>query len=753
LTTYSRPVQWLRILLFLFFSALLFAWIFEWDRYQIIIGPKAQILTAVDSVLIFWLLIAQSLFWFLPLLLLLGLYVIFNFRRTAAVTLNLFWIIFFYYMAADLASVGFAGFHAADYLPHIKDILEAPEQKIWQWAGGGVSTEAILLLAIFVIIGPICFFCISCITRLLANRLNWLHSTRALTTLTLILILVVFGVIPLLALFKDRTVLDRVYSTMALPVTFKEQLQRLSDYSVIRLETTHTGSVAATFSVIGRGPTLKFAQRPLITEHDFRPGSGNPDSIADNDFRVPMGRPLISITGRLDTPLAPTMAPLNRYFPLNFNVGQFRTSLGIDFEDRGQPFLGETVLDRFEDQTAIVPRGIELTARKIVRASVDPGPVDSSAFVKRPGLPNVIMIIFESFRPAALGTGMMKRLDSWADQGLRLQRHYSGSNCSHLGLFSLLYGRAPLGFHQTLDRSIPPQMLESLRLSGYEVTLLTSGEIKGFRRMADFINDKYCDHVIEEGEFSLETMNDWPDSDRRKLAHAQQVLNKIQDKPQFVFFYLLSSHYRYPCPPEFAKFKESGGFLHFLNPRQQIRNHMNRYANSLLFLEHEVMNLVQSIDLNRTIVIMTGDHGESMGEDGVFTHASRMSEAQMRTPFVMVGPGIKPRKISTATVHTDVLPTLLHALAGKNVPIRHCEGRDLMADPSPADKVVVVPANGLDWDGLMIIQGDKRMAFRSTTTPGTTPSVEFAGLVDEVGQFELRVRRLEDSGYVLGTRR
>ena len=160
MTRYSRPVQWLRILLFLFFSALLFAWIFEWDRYQIIIGPKAQILPALDTVLIFWLLVAQSLVWFFPLLLLLALLVFFHFRRTAAVTLNLLWIILFYYMAADLASVGFAGFHAADYLPHIRDILESPGQKIWQWAGGGLSREAILvllflsLLALYALLAP-----------------------------------------------------------------------------------------------------------------------------------------------------------------------------------------------------------------------------------------------------------------------------------------------------------------------------------------------------------------------------------------------------------------------------------------------------------------------------------------------------------------------------------------------------------------------------------------------------------------------
>ncbi len=751
MATYSRTAQWLRIILFLMISAVLFARIFEWDRYQIIIGPKAQILPPIDSILLFWLLVAQSLIWFLPLLLALGLLVFCGFRRIAAVILNLSWIVLFYYMAADLASVGFAGFHAADYLPHIKDILESPGQRIWQWAGEGLSREASVLLAIFATAGPVLFFIISWISKRIVDELRWLESSSWVSVMTLVPILAVFGVIPSLGLFKDFSVLDRVYSTMSLPTMVEEQLQAVSDRSAIRLEATRTGSVAATLSVIGRPPSLKLAYRPLITQWDHRSDSASSDSITDNVFRVSTGAPLIRISGKLDTPLIPGMPPLNGYFPIHFNVGQFRTSLGINIQDRGVPFLGQTGLELFEDQDAVVPREIELKAENIMKAGLDPAPVDSSALVQRPKLPNIIVIIFESFRPSALSPGMMKNLDTWADRGLRLEHHYSGSNCSHLGLFSLLYGRAPVGFHKTLDMAIPPQLFESLRRSGYEITWLSAGEIKGFRRMSDFINDKYCHSMIEEGEFTLDSMNDWPDSDRRKLALTRSIINNAQDRPQCVFFYLLSSHYRYPFPPEFEILKESAGFFHFLNPREQIRNHLNRYANSLEFLEEEVMKLIGSIDPDRNIIVITGDHGESMGEDGVFTHASRMSEVQMRTPLVMVGPGIKRQKISTATVHTDVVPTLLHALSGKEVPIRNCEGRDLLSESPHPDEVVLVPANGPNWDGFMILGYGKRMAFRLSNTSEQKQSVEFAGLVDEVGQFELRVRRIGDSRYIISS--
>ena len=166
---------------------------------------------------------------------------------------------------------------------------------------------------------------------------------------------------------------------------------------------------------------------------------------------------------------------------------------------------------------------------------------------------------------------------------------------------------------------------------------------------------------------------------------------------------------------------------------------MNRYANSLTFLEHEVMNLLRRIDMKRNIVLITGDHGESMGEDGVFTHGSRMSEIQMRVPLVMVGPGVAPRNVSTATAHSDVLPTLMHALEGRHVPIKNVSGRDLLADPSPRDEVVVVPANGPEWEGFMIVRGDRRMAFRTMTKPGAAPWAEFVGLVDESGQYIWKV--------------
>ena len=740
LEKHSRAVQWLTLLLFLTLTSFLFACLFEWDRYQVIAGPRAQTMSMSDKVLLFWLLASKSIAWFLPFLVVWGILITRGRWRAAAVTLNLLWIVIFYFMAFDLVSVSFAGYHVWDYLPNIRDMLENPDLNIGQWAGERLTSEAFFVLAVFVISGPACFLVVRWITMRVVRRFRWLCSHPAPAIVTLCLILFVLGVLPALEFSRHR---DWIYATMPLIPSLRKPLERFTEDLASRIGLKHNRSTSPSLLTGGHSGTDRETQRLTLYANRIRQDFDFADITIDDAAVNDAGLAWVVNLRNYDV-IAPTrnIAYLKRFFPINLNVGRIGNLFGHN-EDAWETQLGSDSQQekRIAAQSGMLNHQDEPAATKLLWDALDPGPSDASAFVKKPGLPNIILIIIESFRHSAIGPGQMGKLDAWSERGLRLERHYSGSNCSHLGLFSLLYGRAPLGYHQTLDRKIPAQMLESLRRSGYQITFLTSGEVKGFRRLDQFINGRSCDNFITEGEFTLKGMNDWPDSDRRKLAHVKRIVKSSEDRPQFVFFYLVSSHYRYSFPPEFEIFKESPGIWQFLNPRAQIQNHMNRYANAVLFLEDELMKLLRSIDLNRNIIMITGDHGESMGEDGVFTHGSRMSEIQMRVPFLMVGPGVEPRKISTATVHSDILPTLLHILALKSVPIRNSHGRDLIADPAPSDEVAVVPANGPDWDGLMIIRGDKRMIFRTSAAPGKAPVMEFTGLSDESGQYEYKVSR------------
>jgi hypothetical protein len=729
LNVFSRPVQWLTFLLFPIVSALVFALLFEWERYEIIAAPRGRDLSLTEDALLFWLIAAKSLACFIPLAPVMAIMIFSGLRRSATIILNLAWIAVFYLMAVDLVTVSFMGNHIWDYLPYLEDIIKHPEQKFWQWAGDAVTAQALLVLACFVVSGPACYFCVRRAAIRLANRFEWLCSRRGLVSFTAIPALAVSAVLPALAAYQDRNLLDRVFPSLPFTTALRESIQGATEDLAAWFRVPPSSLIAAGLSAVAQPASAGMPKRSAALEH----------GLEDEAYQFPVFT-LEDGSSHQTPDLLKTDKPgiAGRFSPVNWAHGLFRKPLGHEQEMREFRFdLGVRQTDPPAD---IIDEYDKLTALRYLREAAHPGSVDSSALVNKKRLPNVVMIIFESFRHFAISPDSMSELDAWADQGLRLQRHYSGSNCSHLGLFSLFYGRAALGFHRTLDRNIPAQMLESIRRSGYKINFLTSGEIQGFRRISQFINDKSCDNVIMEGEYSLKGMSDWPDSDRRKLARARSIVNDAQEQPQFVFFYLLSSHYRYPSPPEFESFKESSSVWQFFNPKAQIRNHLGRYANSLRFLEHEVMDFIKSIDPERNIVMITGDHGESMGEDGVFIHASRMSEIQLRVPFVMVGPGIEPRKISTATVHTDILPTLLHVLAGETVPIANCQGRDLIGDPAPADEVAITRPKWPEWDGLMIVRGDRRLLFKTQVAPADSfPSTEFAGLLDEWGQYELKV--------------
>ena len=556
-----RGVQDLTVLLFVTLSSALFLCLFEWDRYRIIVGPRWPGMSMSDRALIFWLLLGKSMAWFTALLPIVGLLMALRLTRSLKVIANLYCVCALVLMAADLVSVGFAGYHIGDYLPNISDIVNNPNLYIWQWAGDGLMTEALILVTVLSIAALICSMSAKWLAERLAGRFEAVCSRKTLTMATLGFLCVPIGAVSAMQFFHDQNVLDRLYATLPLTPGMKESCQRLTNGVASRMDNHYPGAGTGSFAL---GQRLELSQG--VDGRAFRASDGGSNSYS---FGLPKDstagwsadtRRGAFHWGRWPEAVAEIMKPLShsstqgliesRYpGPIRESIQSWGL-LGADGLQSGNP----------EGLRKTVNSQDELTALNILRNAVDPDPADQSAFVQKPDLPNVILIIFESFRHAALGPELMKELDAWADQGLRLRRHYSGSNCSHLGLFSLFYGRAPVGYHETLDRKIPAQMLETLRRSGYRISFLTAGETKGFRRLDQFINAETCDDVIEEGEFTLKGMADWPESDRRKL----EKLRNIVDKPSQAASVCLSlSRFfplQIPVPPGICETRGDAGY-------------------------------------------------------------------------------------------------------------------------------------------------------------------------------------------------
>jgi hypothetical protein len=200
--------------------------------------------------------------------------------------------------------------------------------------------------------------------------------------------------------------------------------------------------------------------------------------------------------------------------------------------------------------------------------------------------------------------------------------------------------------------------------------------------------------------------------------------------------FLMSTHFPYAFPPQWDVHQPSAADAVTLDNWKgfDIEVLHNRYKNAALSLEEELMRLIHSLDPQRHILVVTGDHGESMGEDGALAHPSRGSEVQTRVPLLMVGPGLPARVIQEPTTHTDVLPTLLHALCGHKVPIRYCHGRDVLADAPLGDQVLICPYRWKDPYDLILVRGLQRMQFKMRFNPGT---IEAHGFCDTSGNLDL----------------
>jgi hypothetical protein len=228
-----------------------------------------------------------------------------------------------------------------------------------------------------------------------------------------------------------------------------------------------------------------------------------------------------------------------------------------------------------------------------------------------------------------------------------------------------------------------------------------------------------------------------------------------RDRPQFIVVFLMSTHYPYLYMPAWER------HLPALNPRTNLLASFgaqtpefrqaiwNRYLNALAFADDTVSDFVERLDPSRNLIIVTGDHGESFYDDGTWMHfGGTLSEAQTRVPMVIRGPGIEAGMISRATMHSDLVPTVFHALAGRAVPVEHVYGRDILAGEWPDEALLAKP--GRRSDGILV-RGPERLDLRMSLE---SPSLYTRGMVDANGHLQRGAHQSRDEapGWVTSIR-
>ena len=90
------------------------------------------------------------------------------------------------------------------------------------------------------------------------------------------------------------------------------------------------------------------------------------------------------------------------------------------------------------------------------------------------------------------------------------------------------------------------------------------------------------------------------------------------------------------------------------------------YDGEIRFMDEEIGLLFKEMGnlglSSNTIIIFTADHGESLGEHGIYCDHKGLYEDTIKVPLIIYVPGKAPRKIGSAVSNMDILPTLLDML-------------------------------------------------------------------------------------------
>jgi choline-sulfatase len=105
----------------------------------------------------------------------------------------------------------------------------------------------------------------------------------------------------------------------------------------------------------------------------------------------------------------------------------------------------------------------------------------------------------------------------------------------------------------------------------------------------------------------------------------------------------------------------------------QVRNARHAYFGAISYVDDNLGRLMQALRTSGlaedTIVVLVSDHGEMLGERGLWYKMS-FFEGAARVPLVIASPGrFAPRRIGAAVSLVDILPTLVDLAGGDAAPL------------------------------------------------------------------------------------
>jgi arylsulfatase A-like enzyme len=240
----------------------------------------------------------------------------------------------------------------------------------------------------------------------------------------------------------------------------------------------------------------------------------------------------------------------------------------------------------------------------------------------------------------------------------------AGTMASIPAIITSKYFHSGIALDEHVTPGMPPRLKpenttlpEIMKRGGYTTGVIASHE---------YWNDWGMEQGVDEYDNSIgKTPDPYRVAADKSTDHALAWITRHQGQRWFLWLHYIDPHGRYVAHPDVVDYGSSEPDL---------------YDAEVRWTDQELGRLLDELkrlpSYDNTIVVITSDHGDSMGEHTVpvGTHGTALYRELQHVPLIYFIPDNQPRSIGGAVSNLDVVPTIAE-LAGIDVKDLSFEGR------------------------------------------------------------------------------
>lgn len=297
--------------------------------------------------------------------------------------------------------------------------------------------------------------------------------------------------------------------------------------------------------------------------------------------------------------------------------------------------------------------------------------------------PNVLLVVIDSLTTRRMGylgysRPVTPNIDRLASRSMRLVRAWAAathSNYAQPAIISSLFPRRIPWLDQYTRLDYPRVLLHDVfNRTGHALATISSQDQnwQGIARFEETPAPVFLWHAPDYDGPRVDIISEKVVPDEVTADRAITWMREHHNKPFSLYVNFQIAHFPYGLPdgvtPKYtpAYFPFTANFVRYGDAEKPILS--NRYDNAIAYVDAQVGKLVTYLEqsglLDNTILVVTADHGEMMGEHDTVTHGKSLFEGEARVPLLVhYPPKVPAGEVLTPVSHIDVLPTILD-LAG-----------------------------------------------------------------------------------------